>query len=56
MHLWACDDNMIDFRATGGGGARVRGGDTAGIMQRSCETVKIGGSFLFWFTCPKGYR
>ena len=43
---------MIDFRATGGG---VRG-VTAGIMQRSCETVGIGGSFLFWCACPKGYR
>ena len=39
--LWACYDDMIGFRAIGGG---VRG-DTAGIMQRSCETVKIGGSF-----------
>lgn len=50
--LWACNDDMIDFRPTRGG-AR---GDTAGIMQRSCETVKIGGSWFFWFACPKGHR
>ena len=23
-------------------------------MQRSCETVKIGGSFLFWLLAPRG--
>ena len=50
--LGACYDDMIDFRATGGQSK----GDTAGIMQRSCETVKIGGSFLFLlaYLAPRG--
>ena len=55
MHLWVCDDDMIDFRATVSG-ARVRRGIIAGIMQRSCETVNIGGSFVFWFGCRVGGR
>lgn len=54
MQLWACDDDMIDFRPTGG---RARG-EPAGIMQRSCETVIIGGSSLFfcWLGLPQGGR
>ena len=55
MHLWVCDDDMIDFRATVSG-ARVRRGIIAGIMQRSCETVNIGGAFLVWFAGPWGDR
>ena len=53
MQLWACDDDMIDFRPTGG---RARG-EPAGIMQRSCETVIIGGSsllFLLAWLAPRG--